>query len=134
MSKPRFNWWSFALNMIRDYPARRAEYRARYERGDARPLPMQEQKEFIAVHKAIESTKAMEDGRLRIRLVDITLWKKTNTIAGAAMLLNISEETAKRYRWQFVLLVGHTYGFLSDEEYQELAARRKESKNGPARA
>ena len=43
---------------------------------------------------------------------------------GAAMLLNTSEDTARRYRWQFIMLVGCCYGFMSEEEYR--AAIKKE--------
>lgn len=124
MSKPRFNWWPFALNMIRDYPARKKEM-------DNHSIPLlqsQELREYDAVRKAIIYTRTMTDGKTRLRIVDLTLWKKTYTIDGAAALLHLSERTAQRYRWQFVVLVGHAYGFMTEEEYR--AVVDKESGNG----
>ena len=123
MSKPRFNWWPFALNMIRDYPARKMER----EKVSIHPLPPQEQREYDAVRKALEYTRTLTEGKTRIRIIDLTLWKRTYTIDGAAALLHLSERTAQRYRWQFVVLVGHAYGFMTDEEYR--AAVDKESGN-----
>ena len=35
------------------------------------------------------------------------------------MQINISERTAKRYRWQFILLVGRMYGYLTEEQYRD---------------
>ena len=139
MSKPRYNWWPFALNMIRDYPVRRAEYNDLHEQkitadlsgmpggGSAsrtvesiavRLLPQQEQREYDAVRKAVEYSKALHDGSLRMKVVRLTLMGKTHSIPGAALVAGVSERTARRYRWQFVMLVGHTYGFLSREEYE----------------
>ncbi|MBP3478103.1 MAG: hypothetical protein J6K03_01300 [Oscillospiraceae bacterium] len=138
MSKPRYNWWPFVLNIIRDYPAKRAALKELHEQritvnisgmpmgGGAsrtienvalRQLPRQEQKEYDAVHEAIRQTKILPDGKLRLDVVKLTLWGYSYSIAGAAQALNISDRTARRYRWQFVLLVGHTYGFLSADEY-----------------
>jgi len=145
MSKPRYNWWPFALNMIRDYPVRKAEYNDLHDQkitadltgmpggGSAyrtveniavRLLPQQEQREFDAVHKAIEYTRILPDGSLRMKVIRLSLMGKVYSIPGAALVANISERTARRYRWQFVMLVGHTYGFLTKEEYD--AALKKD--------
>ena len=138
MSKPRYNWWSFVLNIIRDYPGRKLELQQLREqkitasmtgmpRGGGngrgveniatRTLQPQEQKEFEAVQRAVNKTKAMPDGKIRLGVVRLTMWRNFN-IAGAAMQLNISERTARRYRWQFALLTGCAYGFLTEEEYK----------------
>lgn len=106
------------MNMIRSYPARQK---------NADTLGRQENREFETVTKAIEQTKTMADGRNRIQIIDMTLWKQTHTIDGTAIALHLSERTAQRYRWQFVALVGMHYGFLTQEEYQELL--KKESGN-----
>ena len=139
MSKPRYNWWPFALNMIRDYPTRCADHKALHEQkitanlsgmprgGGAtrttegialRQLPAQEQREYEAVHKAIERTSRMSEGKLRMEMVKLTMWKGY-TIAGAARIAAVSESTARRWRWQFAMLVGRSYGFLTEEEYKE---------------
>lgn len=145
MSKPRYNWWGFALAMIRDYPHRQHELKVLREQkvtvsinempgshtatrtteGVAlRQLPAQMQREYDAVDRAIKRVKGMTDPKLRMEVVKITLWKGYD-IHTAAMWMNISDRTARRYRWQFVLLVGHMYGFLSEEEY--IAAFKKDA-------
>lgn len=144
MSKPRYNWWPFALAMIRDYPERSkalkelrqqkitADLSGMPKGGSAsrtvegialRQLPAQEQREYDAVHKAIERTMAMKEADLRMKVVKLTMWRGY-AIQSAAMAVHASKATACRYRWQFILLVGHMYGFLTEEEY--LSARKKE--------
>ena len=61
---------------------------------------------------------------MRLGVVRLTIWRTFN-ISGAAMQLNTAERTARRYRWQFVLLVGRMYGFLTEEEYK--AAVKKDA-------
>lgn len=144
MSKPRYNWWSFALAMIRDYPGRRSELRelqqqkitadmtgmpkgggaCRTAEGSAlRELKPQEQREYDAVHRAIERTMCTKEAELRMDVVKLTMWRGYD-IQSAAMATNTSKDTARRYRWQFILLVGHMYGFLTEEDY--LLARKKD--------
>ena len=145
MSKPRYNWWPFALNMIRDYPERAKEIRDLRQQkitADLSGMPKgggasrttegismreledrQAQREYETVHRALARTRARADGKLRLDAVKLTMWKGY-TIPGAAMILNTSADTARRYRWQFVMLVGCCYGFLTEEEY--LLAVKKE--------
>lgn len=145
MSKPRYNWWGFALAMIRDYPTRQKDLNdlreqkvtanlngmpgghtaSRTTEGIAiKQLPHQEQREFDAVDKAIKRVKGMTESKLRMEVIKITLLKGYS-IPTAAMWLNTAERTARRYRWQFILLVGHMYGFLTEEEY--IAALKKDT-------
>lgn len=140
MSKSRYNWWPFALNMIKDYPAREKEIKNLHEQKItanisgmpggggtsrvienivSRQLPRQDQREYDAVQKAIQYTRMLPDSQLRIKTVNLTLWRQSHTVPGAALLLNISERTARRYRWQFVMFVGYAYGFLTKEEYEQ---------------
>lgn len=145
MSKPRYNWWPFVLNMIRDYPERAKEIRELRQQkvtADLSGMPRggeasrttegismrelgdkQAQREYEAVHKALARTRARADGKLRLDVVRMTMWKGY-TIQGAATILNTSPDTAQRYRWQFIILVGSCYGFLTEGEY--LAAIKKE--------
>lgn len=138
MSKPRYNWWPFVLNMIRDYPVRARDYKALHEQkitaditgmprsGGAsrtiegvalRQLPkQQEQREYDAVHSAINHFRLLPDAKLRQDVVRLTFWKGYS-IVGAADALHISDRTARRYRWQFAMLVGLKYGFLTQDEY-----------------
>lgn len=139
MRKERFNWWPFALNMIRDYPARAQELKdlrqqnvsadlsgmprgggaSRTTEGIAlRQLPPQEQREFEAVHNALRCTEAMANGKWRKSVVKLTFWKGYNIRGAASMIDGLSEYTVGRYRRQFILLVGKCYGFLTEEEYR----------------
>lgn len=145
MSKPRYNWWPFALNMIRDYPERAKEIRELRQQkitADLSGMPrsgeasrttegistrelkdQQSQREYDAVYKAMARTRARADGGLRLDVVKLTMWKGYS-IQGAATVTNTSPDTARRYRWQFIMLVGCCYGFLTEEEYR--AEIRKE--------
>lgn len=137
MSKPRHNWWAFALAMIRDYPDRSTALRelhkqtitadlsgmprsggaSRTTEGIAiRQLPPQEQREYNAVHSAIKRTRALKDGDIRLQVIRLTMWQGY-TIPGAAMIVHTSDSTARRYRWEFTMLVGMMYGFMSEDEY-----------------
>ena len=140
MSKPRYNWWPFMLNVIRDYPARHSAYKelhkqnvtanlsgmpaggggaSRTTEGIAlRQLTPQEQREYDAVHTAIRRTRGLPDAKDRMQVIKLTMWGGYS-IPGAAMKAHVAERSARRYRWQFVLLVGHLYGLLTAEEYRE---------------
>lgn len=140
MSKPRYNWWSFALNMIRDYPERSKAIKelrqqqitasnsgmpssggaSRGTEGVAlRQLPdKQAQREYDVVHNSLQRTGRLKEAKLRLDVVKLTMWKGY-TIPGAAIVLHMSEDTVRRYRWQFVMLVGCMYGFLTEEQYKE---------------
>ena len=117
MSKPRCKWWGFAKAIVRDYPARRAEYHelhrqsitsnltavtggsvARRSTEDValRKLPPSKQAEYDAVTKAIEQTKLLKTGRERLALIDMVFWKQSHTLQGAAYALGYSESSAKR--------------------------------------
>lgn len=113
------------MNMIKDYPERRK---------DEGSLDRQERIEFDTVSKAVEQTKTMIDGKNRIQVINMTLWKQTHTVDGSAIALHLSERTAQRYRWQFVALVGMHYGFLTCEEYQELVRKDAGNKKRNPRA
>ncbi len=147
MSKPRYNWWPFALNMIRDYPRRLRDHNELkrqqitpspdgasaggsdisrvVERLAMRQLPPQEQREFDAVTGALERTKTMTEGKVRCEVVKMTMWRGYD-INGAARICNVSWYTARRYRWQFILLVGMLYGFLDEAEFKEAVRRDQE--------
>lgn len=147
MSKPRYNWWSFALAIIRDYPQRCKDLKelhqqemiadnnrtpggggaSRITEGVAmRQLPPQEQREYDAVHKALQRTAGMKSAKARLDIVKLTMWRGY-TIPGAAMIVHETEQTTRRFRWQFIMLVGCTYGFITEAEY--LAAVKRDFGN-----
>lgn len=154
MSKARYNWWPFALNMVRDYPYRKREFDALHEQkitasatglpgggpgggGSSRTveqialrqLPAQEQREYDAVHKAELRTLLMPDGETRVKVIRLTLWRNQFTVPGVANWLHISESRAKSYRWEFIMLTAYCYGLISQEDY--LAEIKKRSYRTP---
>lgn len=128
MSKPREPWWGYVKNVIRKYPAYKAElhqlrsqkitpgYSKDGGRGKTqrkteaialRELPPREQERYEAVEKALRKTKHMPDGDLRCRLIELTYFKKTLNMQGAAMALHVSYSTVKRWHVDFVYLVAY---------------------------
>lgn len=116
MGKSKFNWWPFVVNMTRDHPIYTSQV------GQAVRLSPQEQREYDTVCKAIEVTREMPDGKTRLDVVELTLWAGTHNTLSAADELGISPYAARQIRWQFVLLVGHLYGFLTEDEYTALSS------------
>lgn len=136
MSKPKYRWWGFARQMIRDYPELRSAWRELHTqslvadisgmpKGESsgrtvegialRQLPIEDQKAYDAVKKAMESTACMKNGAERIRLIELMyLGKKKLPVKDAALLVHVSEITAKRWHGDFVRLVGKCYGFKDD--------------------
>ena len=144
MSKQRYDWWQFALSLIREYPVRAMEYENLHEQkitvatsgqpgggGEHRPveqivlkqLPPTEQRAYDAVRRAVAYTKHLADGKIRLQTIRLTVIQNRKNIHGAAELLHISERSARRYRYQFILLVGYEYGFLSKEAYTTAVKR-----------
>lgn len=146
MSKPRYNWWPYVLNMIRDYPIRKRDYDALHQHNVTasisavpggggtsrateqialRQLPKAEQREYDAVHDAFRMTEQMPDPKNRIKVVELTILRNRYSLGGAAMYLNITEDMAKRYRWEFIVTVAYSYGLIDGEEYAEVIKKRK---------
>lgn len=133
MSKARHNWYGYVQNMIRDYPRYCAQLDALHQqsvtanysgmpRGGAasrtteaialRELSETEQHQYDSVRLAIEQTKNMPDGEDRLRMVSMVFWKRSHTLGGAAMVLNVSFSTAKRWKKSFVNSVANFYGLF----------------------
>ena len=133
VSKPRYRWWGFIRNVIRDYPILKRdldELRSQsvtanlsgMPRGGGsgrtieavalRCLPADDQKMYDAVARAIEMTRLRPDGKERLDLITMMYWSpRPITAKSSALLLHISERTAKRWHGNFVRLVGFCYGF-----------------------
>lgn len=133
MSKPRYDWWPYVKGMIRRYPALKAEYAdlhstsmtadysgmPRGSGGDRvlesvalRELPSTRQREYEAVRRAIEVTERYANGRDRLAVIQLVLWDKSHTLAGAALMVPCSEVTAWRWHSEFIRLVAKNYGLL----------------------
>ena len=133
LSKPRYIWWSYAKAMIRQYPQLKIDYDELHRQnvtasmsgmpggGTAarttemialRQLPQIKQIEFDAVDQAIRITKRMPNGKDRLAIIRLVLWKEEKTIEGAAQVIHCSKETAWRYHRDFVRLVGKCRGLI----------------------
>ena len=136
MSKPRYKWWGYVKNIIRQYPVLKKEYEALHEQSVTakatgmpgsgvvsrntenfaiRELPYTEQREYEAVKRAIASAKLSRTANDRLALVDMVFWKRSHTLSGAAYKLNLSYTTAQRYHGEFVMSVARYYGLLDTE-------------------
>ena len=92
MSKPRQKWWGYVNAMLRAYPERvTAEERA-------------------AIESAIEVTRRLVDGEDRLKIVDLVFFKETHTLAGSAVQVPCSIDTAQKYHADFIRLVGEKRG------------------------
>lgn len=140
MSKTRFRWWSYVKNVIRHYPILEQEYEALHEqsvtasmtgmprrsgvsRGTEeiaiRELPDQDQREYEAVKRAIETTKGLRTGTDRMKLISMVFWKRSHTLEGAAFNVHCSYRTAVRYHSDFIILVAKNMGFLDRRKREE---------------
>lgn len=143
MSKPRYRWWGYVKNVIRDYKMLNEEYRALHEqsitanisgmpcgggpsRGTEnialRELPKPKQLEYEAVKSAIAYTQRMKTGPERLKMIDLVFWKKSHTLSGAAMAINISYDTAIDYHGDFIMLTAYFRGLIT---YDELKGTQK---------
>lgn len=115
MSRPRYDWWPYVKGMIRRYPALRERLSGIPPPPPGTParfLETNAQREYEAVRRAIEQTERYRNGRDRLKVIDLVLWKQSHTIEGAAMQVPCSIATAKRYHGDFVRRVAENYGIF----------------------
>lgn len=150
MSRPRYNWWQYVKNVIRAYPELKREYDALHEQavtanvsgmpggGSAgrgvesvalRELPKPKQREYDAVRKTIAITERIKTGKDRIRMIDMVFWKKSHTLTGAAMALNLSYETAVEYHRDFIMLTAFHRELITPEELTGIQKLALKSQN-----
>lgn len=98
MSKPRYSWWSYIKAVIRRYPALKGK-----------ALSGIAMKENEAVRAAVEQTEALPDGAERLAIIDMVFWKQTHTLAGAAMQVPCSYDTAQQYHADFIKAVARNF-------------------------
>ena len=94
-------WWGYVKSFIRKY---------KYLKDGGDDLTETEHREVDAVEAAVVFTKGLNDGELRVQLVDIIFWKRTHTLEGAAMILHVSERTARRWHTEFIRTVAKEFG------------------------
>ena len=132
MSRPRYSWWPYVKSMIRKYPALERQYNDLHNQSITpsysgmpgggggrsleavaiRELPHNEQREYEAVRRAIETTERYKNGRDRLSIIRMVLWDKRYTLEGAALMVPCSIATAWRWHGEFIRMVGSYYGFL----------------------
>ena len=135
MGKPRYRWWTFAKNMIRDFPEVEKAWKDIHAQsvtanisgmprggGDSRivetvvmrQLPPEDQKLYDAVSQAITHTMLLPNGDDRMKLIRLMYWQgRIRTIDAVAVCIPVSEITAKRWHGDFIRLVGIYHGLLS---------------------
>lgn len=65
--------------------------------------------ETAAVEEAIRITRAMKNGDIRMKIVEMVLMNETHSIAGAALKVNYSESAVKSFQGDFVRTVGSCF-------------------------
>lgn len=140
MSKPRYIWWGYVKNMIRNYPALSEKYKDLHEQsvianysgmprgGDTsrsveeiavRELPSTEQREYEAVRLAILQTERCKNGRERMRVIRLVFWDRSHTLEGAALMVPCHYKTAQKWHNEFIRLVAKNFGLMDKETPQE---------------
>lgn len=133
MSKPRYKWWGYIKAVIRDYPMLMGQYYDLHnvsgvasvtgmphgsdvsratENVALRELPLTEQREYEAVKRAVERTGAYNNGAQRLRVIDLVLWTRSHTVAGAAVEIGETEKLAGKWHGDFIRLVAGYYGLM----------------------
>lgn len=136
MSKPRYKWWGYIKNVIRDYPRLKRWHNellgetsviATYGgigggrssgvsdptyRAVAREMPEQEQREYEAVRQAVEDAAHRRDGHERLEVIRMVLWDGTHTLEGAALAIPVSYQSARDKQAEFIRSVAKKLGYL----------------------
>lgn len=135
MSKPRYKWWGYIRGVVRAYPDLRREYEELHQQSitagmsgmpgasgvsrktediAVRELPYTKQREYEAVRRAIETTKTMQNGLQRLRIIELVYWKRSHTVEGAAMRVGYSVDRGKQLHGDFIRLVAKNYGLMDN--------------------
>lgn len=70
-----------------------------------RELPKDAQRDLDAVRLALDTIKRYRNADLRYRLIEISYWRRTHSIDGAAMLIHVAPRTAHEWDRGFIELV-----------------------------
>lgn len=89
--KSEYIGWGYVKDVVREYGTK-----------NSRLKPFQNE----AVSRAVADTKSLVDGTERLSLIDLVFWKQTHTLAGAALMCNVSYDLAVMWHRDFIKLVG----------------------------
>lgn len=134
MKRKRYSWWPYIKTVVRRYPDMKHEFneliRPRIttsysmaaggsnqasrttENTALRILSSGTVQELEAIEKTIRHTKELTDGEDRMKLIDLVYWRQSHNLHGAALKLNISYATAKRWNENFFLNVARRLKLL----------------------
>ena len=129
----RYGWWGYVKDMIRRYPElqerdsrdkqtnttqnytappRGGGRRRKTEDSALGGLKEWDRRELAAVAAAVRKTAKMKNGKERLKLVELTFWRRTHTLEGAALACYVSYTTAVRWNREFIYLVAAEFGML----------------------
>lgn len=77
-----------------------------------RELPEINRRELEAVRQAIEETRSLPNGEMRLEMVRLIFWKRTHTLEGAAMELHWSARKLVEWHGEFIRCVAKYFGLL----------------------
>lgn len=136
MSKPRFRWWGYVRSVIRYYPKHEAALKDLHQtsvtasyagmphtgtvgnptaQAAVRHLPYDDQREYEAVLLAIQKTRCMPNGSLRLKLIRLVYWDRSHTVDGAGMAIGYGSRQARKINGDFIKLVAENLGLKTKE-------------------
>ena len=135
MGKPKDDWFTNAVWTVRNYPARKEEYRELHSQSIAadisgmpkgsevsraienivlREMAPMKQLEYESVTRAIAVTKLMPDGEKRVEMIDRMYWRgRKLNIDDVIYSVGVAEATGKRWHGAFIRLVGEFMGYIA---------------------
>lgn len=133
MSTASNDWWCNVTRMVRNYPARKEEYEALHSQSlvadmtgmpgsgvasrtteniALREMPKMKQQEYEAVTRAIEITRLMPNGDLRLELIRRMYWSgRKLRIEDVINSVGVADITGKRWHGAFIQLVAECVGY-----------------------
>lgn len=106
MSKPRYRWWSYAINVVEDF----------IQIPDGSELGTEAYQEWAAVQRAVEITLHLPHGIDRFAVMKLMYQgKKKQTLKDVADRVGVDESVAKIWHGDFMRLVGKELGFFVKE-------------------
>jgi len=102
MNKYHYPWWGHVKAIIQAYPGQMG----------GRYLSPVETMNYEAVKAAIEDTQRMENGKARMKVIQLVHLNRTHTVEGAALTVPCSERTAANWQRQFFEMVARNRDFL----------------------
>jgi len=101
VSKSRYSnyWYGIVLKMIKQYPEIKSD------------TSLQAYIFVRAIEKALQETKQLPDGELRVKSMEMIYFTEAVTIDGAAQRVNVSRGTMLRWSQSFVRMVARNAGY-----------------------